>query len=208
MELGTRAPGSWSLSVRRSPSPRPWLLSSLPSPFGSCSRSGRTRGGAERAEGPGSLAGGVQGGTEKPGRGLGPGPETDGNSGPGPTLPPPLPSRSEPEHPARPRTRDPLLPQLHQGPPYFTLLLPPSPSLPAEFPSGLLDTHPRPFPARLPRARLTLHPHPTPSLPRRPHGPTPLIPSLGHAPAAPAAAFGHEPPRGSRTEQLPKPGPR
>lgn len=53
------------------------------------------------------------------GQGLGWGPETDGNSGPGPALLPPFPSRSEPEHPVT--LPVPVLvtpkPQMHQGPP-------------------------------------------------------------------------------------------
>lgn len=58
---GLLGPGPWPRGVQHSPSPWAWLLSSLPSLFGSCSRSGRTLGGAERAGGPGSLAGGYKG---------------------------------------------------------------------------------------------------------------------------------------------------
>lgn len=112
--------------VRRSPSPRPWLLSVLTSfPFwlqlseragaGGSGKGGRAR----------EPDGGVRGGAEKLRRGLDRGPETDGNGGPGPTLPPPLPSRSEPEHPVTlpaPVTDDPFSPGLPQG-------LPQGPSL-------------------------------------------------------------------------------
>lgn len=76
---------------RRPPRPQPWLLSSLPSLFGSCARSGRAQGRAERAGGPGRRG---RRGCGKPGRGLGQGPETDGSSGPGPALPHPARSRA------------------------------------------------------------------------------------------------------------------
>lgn len=110
-------------------------------------------GGAERAGGPGSLAGGYRGLRKSRGkdlvRGLGQGPETDGNSGPGPALPPPLPSRSEPEHPmtlpiavlvtpSSPKCKEDL---------FYPCVAPrPRPRLPAGLPSGYLDTHPRPSP--------------------------------------------------------------
>lgn len=56
-------------------------------------------------------------------RGFGRGLETDGNSCRGPALPPPLPSRSEPEHLVTlpvPVLLIPLIPQIHQGPSFCT----------------------------------------------------------------------------------------
>lgn len=51
--------------VQHSPSRSPWLLSSLPSLFGSCCRADAGRGEAERAGGPGSPAGCRRGASRK-----------------------------------------------------------------------------------------------------------------------------------------------
>lgn len=67
-----------------------WLLLSGGRGEGGSGKGGRAR-----------EPGGVQEGglAEKPGRGLGRGPETDKNRGPGPARSPsPFPSRSEPDH--------------------------------------------------------------------------------------------------------------
>lgn len=144
-ELGTRVPGFRPLGVQRSPSPRPWLLSSLPSLFGSSSRRARTWGRAERAEGPGRLAGGY-GGCGKAGEGTQSGNSvggrrTTGTAARDPRWPPPLPSRSEPEHPMTlpipvlltPSSKCTRAPSI---PPLCCFLC-----LPAGLPSGYPDTH-------------------------------------------------------------------
>ena len=109
---------------------------------------GGRRGGAERAGGPGSLAGrgvggGVQGGAEKPGtgsvRGRDPGPETDGNGNSGAALPPPVLSRSEPEPPVTPPEPVLLTPGPHNARPCVPLQRCPPPHLPAGLPGDYLE---------------------------------------------------------------------
>lgn len=92
---GAGAPGSWTSSAPlvRGPDSCPHFLPFLAPALRADGRRGERKGREGREPGGGST-----GASEKPGRGLGWGPETDGDSGPGPALPPPLPSRSEPEH--------------------------------------------------------------------------------------------------------------
>lgn len=129
-------------------------------------------------------------------RGFGRGLETDGNSCRGPALPPPLPSRSEPEHLVTLPVPVLLIPssRKYTRAPHIAPLCGPLFSLPSGLPSRYLGIHLCLSP--LSRAHLTLHPRSPPSV--SPQAPPWLDPTDSTLPCSrgPCGCFGTQVPPG------------
>lgn len=150
-------PGRWASSAAlvRGPGSCPHFLPFLAPAVGAGGRGGERKG----REGPGAWRGGNGGVRKSQGgdsvQGLGWGPETDGNSGPGPALLPPFPSRSEPEHPVTLPVPILVSPHPQNAPetPIFHSCVAPAPRTPIRSPRH----PPASLPSLIPRAHLTLH---------------------------------------------------